>query len=127
LDQMRRMQISASGVSECAVHSTLEKTSDSVRVWFNTTGATTEGGLARFCWSKPDFANGCDGGPVRSWDVLQQALFAQHPGLHATGLDAFDKTHGVAGNRNVVAQSASPTATDTVILLNISLSIPRSE
>ena len=58
---------------------------------------------------------------MRSWDVLQQALFAQHPGLHATGLDAFDKTHCIAGNRNVAAQSASPTATDTVILLNIRL------
>jgi len=56
---------------------------------------------------------------VRSSDVLQQALFAQHFGWHATGLDAFDKTHDIAGNRSVAAQSASPTATDTVTLLNI--------
>jgi hypothetical protein len=63
---------------------------------------------------------------VRSWDVWQQALFAQHPGLHATGLAVFDKTHGVAGKRTVAAQSASPTARDTVTLLNISFFIARS-
>jgi hypothetical protein len=63
---------------------------------------------------------------VRSWDVLQQALFAQHPGWHATGLDAFDRTHDIAGNRSVAAQSASPTATETVTLPNISLSIAQS-
>jgi hypothetical protein len=60
---------------------------------------------------------------VRSWDVLQQALFAQHPGLHATELGAFDKMHDTAGNRTVAAKSASPTATDTVTLANITLFI----
>jgi hypothetical protein len=60
---------------------------------------------------------------VRSWDVLQHALFAQHPGWHATGLDAFDRMHDTAGNRSVAAQSASPTATDTATLANITLFI----
>ena len=58
---------------------------------------------------------------MRWWDVLQQVLFAQHPGLHAIGLDAFDRMHDTAGNRSVAAQSASPSATDTVTLLNIEL------
>jgi len=58
---------------------------------------------------------------VRSCDVSQQALFAQQLGWHAVGLDAFDRMQGDAGNRTVAAQSASPTAIDTVILLNIRL------
>jgi hypothetical protein len=58
---------------------------------------------------------------VRSCDVAQQALFAQHPGMHAFSLGVFVTMHGAAGNRTVAVKSASPTATETVILLRITL------
>jgi hypothetical protein len=58
--------------------------------------------------------------------VAQHALFAQQPGWHASGLGVFVTMHGAAGNRSVAAQSANPTAKDTVTLLNIRLSIARS-
>jgi hypothetical protein len=58
--------------------------------------------------------------------VAQHALFAQQPGWHASGLGVFVTMHGAAGNRSVAAHSASATATDTVILLNITISIARS-
>jgi hypothetical protein len=55
-------------------------------------------------------ANGWLGGPVRLCDVWQQAMFAQHPGLHAFSLGAFVTIQVAAGNRTVAATSASPTA-----------------
>ena len=64
---------------------------------------------------------------MRSWDVWQQVLFAQHPGLHATGLDAFDRTHDTAGIRTVAAHSVNPIATDTPALANITLFIAWSD
>jgi hypothetical protein len=53
--------------------------------------------------------------------VAQQALFAQQPGLHASGPGVFATMHGAAGNRTVAANSTSPTARDTVTLPNITL------
>jgi hypothetical protein len=66
-------------------------------------------------------ANGWAGDPVRLCDVLQQALFAQHPGLHALSLGAFVKMHVAAGNRTLAATRASPTAKVAMSLLSIGL------
>jgi len=121
LDQMRQIQISARGVGECATHSALERMRDSVATWTGNAKAITAGTVATFCWSEGDFASGWTGGPVRSCEVAQHALFAQHPGSHAFSLGVFVTMHGAAGNRTVAAKSASPTATDTMTLRNITL------
>ena len=56
---------------------------------------------------------------MRSCDVSQQVLFAQQFGWHAFSLATFVTMHEAAGNRTVAVKSASPAATDTVILLSI--------
>jgi hypothetical protein len=58
---------------------------------------------------------------VRWCDVAQQLLLAQEPCSHAFGPGVFVTKHGTAGNRTVAAKSATPIATDTVILLTIGL------
>jgi len=121
LDQMRRIQISASGGGECAVHCALETTCDAVAISTDKATAPVGDTVAMFCWSELDFVSGWTGGPVRSCDVAQQALFAQHPGSHAFSLGVFVTMHGAAGNRTVAAKSASPTAADTIALRNITL------
>jgi hypothetical protein len=121
-DQMRRMQISVSGAGECAVHSALEKMGDSVvAAWFSTATATIAGNAAMFCWSEPDFANGCTGWAVFFCDVLQQVLFAQHPGVHAFWLGALERMHEAAGSRMDAPKRAVASITDTLILLSIDI------
>jgi hypothetical protein len=47
---MRRMQMSASGGGECAIHSALEKKCDSVAAtWVTSVTATVEGMALIFC------------------------------------------------------------------------------
>jgi hypothetical protein len=56
---------------------------------------------------------------VRSCDVAQQILFAQHPGSHAFGLGVFVTKHGVAGSRTVAVKSPNVSPTAMAILLTI--------
>ena len=58
---------------------------------------------------------------MRSWDVMQQAIFAQQFIWHAFGLDVFDKMHEAAGNRTVAVKSESPTVTETMTLRSITV------
>jgi hypothetical protein len=115
------MQISASGGGECATHSALEKIDQSVAGSFERTTATVEERVAMLGWSEPDFANGCTGGPVRSCDVSQQALFAQQPGAHAFSLGAFERMHEAAGSRATPKKSAATRTIEMVTFLNIIL------
>jgi hypothetical protein len=123
---MRRIQISASGAGECAVHSALGKTGDSVAAWLSTTSATVGGYVAMFCSSEADLANGCTGGAVRFWDVSQQVLFAQHPDSHALSLRTFDRIQVVAGSRTAASKSAVASIIDMLVLLVITLFLARS-
>src|ERR1700682_1965490 len=68
LDQMRRMQISASGAGECAAKSSLETTNNSFAASREMIGATIAGRLAMFCGVELVFASGNAGGPVRLSD-----------------------------------------------------------
>ena len=97
LDQMRRMQISASGAGECRAFPALEKATDSiVAAEFTTATATVAGSTTMFCRSEPDLVIGWAGGAVFVCDVSQQVLLAQHPGLHASSLGVFERMHGAA-------------------------------
>jgi len=49
VDQMRRMQVSASVGGECAVQSLLEKTREVLTTGSSPTNATEEGKVAMFC------------------------------------------------------------------------------
>jgi len=120
-DQMRRMQVTARVGGECALDSMLNKKFASTMSAMN--GATKAVGriVPRVCWSEVVFDNGWELGPVRWCDVAQHVLFAQQPISHAFSLGVFVTKHGVAGNRTAAPKSASPTATETVILLIIGL------
>ena len=123
---MRRIQISARGGGECALPSVLEKTCGSVAVGMESATASSAGMALTFC-GRPDLANGCPGGAVRSTDVAQQAMFAQHRGLHAFSLGALVMIQLAAGSRTVAAPRASPTVKHTMVLLSIGLFVADSE
>jgi hypothetical protein len=112
--------MSASGAGECAVHSTLEEIGDAVAVaGLSVVNATTAGRATKFCWLKPDFANGCTGGAVFFCEVSQQLLFAQHPASHAFSLGAFERMHEAAEGWAGATKSAIASTADMPILLNI--------
>lgn len=122
LDQMRRMQISARGGGECALSSVLgRKTSDPVASGTASVARAIAGMALTFCWSRLVFANGGVAGPVRSDDVSQQVLFAQHPRVHAFSLRVVDSIHVTAGNWRVAAMRASPKIDDVMVLIRIAL------
>jgi hypothetical protein len=54
---------------------------------------------------------------VRSCDVAQHALFAQHASLQAFSLGVFERIHEAAGSRADAPKSATATITDVPILL----------
>jgi hypothetical protein len=54
---------------------------------------------------------------VRFPDVSQQVLFAQHPGLQAFSLAAFDRMHEGAESGIATTGSAIASKTDRTILL----------
>jgi len=60
---------------------------------------------------------------VRWYDVLQQVLFKQHPGVHAFSVGVPDAMHGIAGSRIAAKNIAAATITRMVILLRIALSL----
>ena len=114
--------MSASGAGECAVHSTLEEIGDAVAVaGLSVVNATTAGRATKFCWLKPDFANGCTGGAVFFCEVSQQLLFAQHPASHAFSLAVFERMQVAAESRAGARKSAIARTADMPILVNISL------
>ena len=114
--------MSASGAGECAVHSTLEEIGDAVAVaGLSVVNATTAGRATKFCWLKPDFANGCTGGAVFFCEVSQQLLFAQHPASHAFSLAVFERMQVAAESRAGARKSAIASTTDMPILLIIGL------
>jgi len=126
LDQMRRMQMSASGGGECAVDSALKRgRSDSLAGSGVANATATVAGMAlMFCWSAPDFAKGCTGDPVRSCDISQQALFAQQFDWHACSLEGFEAIQDRAESRSGTAMNNAATSdTEIIILLNIALSL----
>lgn len=127
LDQMRRIQMSANGAGECAVHSTLEEIGDAVAfAWLSAVNAATAGRATMFCWPEPDLANGCTGAAVFFCDVSQQLLFAQHPASHAFSLGAFERMHEAAEGWAGATKSAMASTADMPILLNISYFVARS-
>gem|GEM_PF-2571212 len=121
LDQMRRMQISASGAGECAAKSSLETTNNSFVASREMIGATIAGRLAMFCGVELVFASGNTGGPVRLSDVSQQDLYLQHPIVHAFSAGAFVRMHGAAGSRTVPRKRALASTADMPILPSITL------
>jgi hypothetical protein len=124
---MRRIQMSASGAGECAVHSALEEIGDSVAVaGSNVANATTAGRATMFCWLEPDLAKGCTGGAVFFCDVSQQLLFAQHPASHAFSLGAFERMHEAAEGWAGATKSTMASTADMPILLNISYFVART-
>jgi hypothetical protein len=65
-------------------------------------------------------ANGCVGPPVRFCDVWQQDLLAQQAGAQAFWLGAFSRMHVAEVERSDATIIAAASASETVILLNIS-------
>jgi hypothetical protein len=65
-------------------------------------------------------ANGCAGTPVRFCDVTQQELCAQHADAHAFFPGAFTSTHADNAERSDATINIATSASETVILLNIS-------
>ena len=120
LDQMRRIQISASGGGECATHSALNKTRNLVAAsWVAGAAARAGAFVAMLLSSEPAFANGCTDGPVRSWDVSQQALLAQQSGWHIFSLGALERMHAAAETRIGATKSAVASIIAMLILLSI--------
>jgi hypothetical protein len=56
---------------------------------------------------------------VFSSDIAQQVMFAQHPGLQASGLGMFDRMHDAAGIRSGVIKTASATVNRIAAVLRI--------
>lgn len=122
LDQMRRMQVASSGGGECARIAALADTAGAIASCW---GRKLIGGVATSprtcCLAAPLCRSGCDAGPVFSFDTAQQVMFAQHPGLQASLLGAFDRMHGAAGIRSGVTNTASATVNRIAAVLRINL------
>ena len=71
------------------------------------------------CLATACCASGCDPGPVFFSDTAQQVLFAQHPGLQAFWLGAFERMHDAAGKRSGVTAIASTTVNRIAALFRI--------
>ena len=70
---------------------------------------------------EPFLASGCETGAVFFSEVAQQLLLAQDPGMHAFGLDAFDRMQLRAETAAGAAITAATSAIETVIRASIEI------
>lgn len=120
LDQMRRMQISASVGGECAQASaTGEATCGFAGARFSEIARASTGEMTVSLAAESFLASGCAAGAVFFSETAQHVLFAQQPGGHASLLGAFERMHDCAGRRIGARHSAAAKPSATVILLNI--------
>jgi hypothetical protein len=119
MDQMRRIQVAARGGGEWARDGALGDASEAEGA--TTTGATTEIATnpRTSCFSSPFWERSCETGLVSFLEVAQQVLFAQHFGLHASWLGAFESMQDAAGSCNGLNDIAKSTANRISIRLRI--------
>ena len=110
LDQMRRIQVAARGGGEWARNGAFGNTRGAE-------GATASGSITEIatnpktsCFSSPFWESSCETGLVSFLEVAQQVLFAQHFGLQAWWLGAFERMQDAAGSssgRTAIVKSAT--------------------
>ena len=119
LDQMRRMQVAASGGGECARTGMVAQTiGATVNGWSKLLGAAATTS-STCCLAAPFCANGCEAEPVFFSDTAQQVMFAQQLLLQASWLGPFERMHDTAGNCNDVVNIASTTANKIAAVFRI--------
>jgi len=119
LDQMRRMQVAASGGGECARTGMVAQTIGATpNGWSELLGvAATISSIC--CLAAPFCAKGCEAEPVFFSDSAQQVMLAQQLLLQASWLGPFERMHDAAGNCSDVANIANTTANKIAAVFRI--------
>jgi len=121
VNQMSRMQRSASVSGECQEYSVIENPEVSRGHSCSTLSLeTTWAKATKFCCCEFGVANGCTGSVVFFCEAWQQNFLAQQAGAHDFLLGAFTKMHADDTGRSDATNIAATNTSEAVTLLTIS-------
>ena len=110
LDQIRRIQLAARGGGECARNGTLENAGGAEIATPSQSITEIAINPDTCCFASAFWESGCETVLVSFLEVAQQLLFAQHFGLQASWLGAFERMQDAAGSssgRTAIAKSTA--------------------